>query len=227
VSTPCTSGTGLVAILRGITPREVAAIGSALVEEGFPAIEVPLNSPDPFRSIELLAAAVGDVCTVGAGTVLSVDDVIRSDAAGARIIVAPNTDNEVIAGALSRNLRPYPGVATVTEAFQAVSAGARYLKLFPSDAVGIAGMKAWQAVLPRDVELLPVGGVDRSNLAAWARAGAGGAGLGASLYQPGDPAEKVRARARILLDVWQVATARPTNSSAQTCDQADAKKDVP
>jgi 2-dehydro-3-deoxyphosphogalactonate aldolase len=227
VSTPTTSGTGLVAILRGITAREVVAIGSALADEGFPAIEVPLNSPDPFRSIELLAAAVGDVCTVGAGTVLSVDDVIRSDAAGARIIVAPNTDNGVIAAAVSRNLRPYPGVATVTEAFQAVSAGARCLKLFPSDAVGIAGMTAWQSVLPRDVELLPVGGVDRSNIAAWARAGAGGAGLGASLYRPGDSAEKVRARARILLDVWVAATAHPTNSSTETCDQADAQRDVP
>lgn len=226
MSTPSTPGTGLVAILRGITPRDVVAVGSALAEEGFPAIEVPLNSPDPFRSIELLAAAVGDVCAVGAGTVLSVDDVIRADAAGARIIVAPNTDNQVIAFAVSRNLRPYPGVATVTEAFQALSAGARSLKLFPSDAVGIAGMKAWQSVLPRDVELLPVGGVDRSNLAAWARAGAAGAGLGSSLYRPGDSAEKVRAHARILLDVWGAATGCPTSSSTETCDQADAQ-DVP
>jgi 2-dehydro-3-deoxyphosphogalactonate aldolase len=189
----------------------VVAIGSALVEEGFPAIEIPLNSPDPFRSIELLAAAVGDVCTVGAGTVLSVDDVIRADAAGARIIVAPNTDKQVIASTAGRNLQPYPGVATITEAFQAVSAGARCLKLFPSNAIGIAGMKAWQSVLPRDVEMLPVGGLDRTNLAAWARAGAGGAGIGSSLYRPGDLTEKVRFEARILLDVWMAATAGPTN----------------
>jgi 2-dehydro-3-deoxyphosphogalactonate aldolase len=214
VSTTCTRGTGLVAILRGITAPEVVAVGNALAEEGFPAIEIPLNSPDPYRSIELLAAAVGDVCAVGAGTVLSVDDVIRSDAAGARIIVAPNTDAQVISSAVSRNLRPYPGVATVTEAFQAVNAGARSLKLFPSDAVGIAGMKAWQSVLPPDVELLPVGGVDTSNLAAWALAGAGGAGLGTSLYRPGDSAERVRERARILLDIW-------------ACNQADAQKDAP
>jgi 2-dehydro-3-deoxyphosphogalactonate aldolase len=221
VSTPCTRRTGLVAILRGITAPEVVAVGSALAEEGFPAIEIPLNSPDPFRSIELLAAAVGDACVVGAGTVLSADDVIRSDAAGARIIVAPNTDTEVISSAVSRNLRPYPGVATVTEAFQAVYAGARSLKLFPSDAVGIAGMKAWQSVLPPDVELLPVGGVGRSNLATWARAGAGGAGLGTSLYRPGDSADKVRAEARVLLDIWAAACL------ANSCDQADDQKDAP
>jgi 2-dehydro-3-deoxyphosphogalactonate aldolase len=210
-----TQPTGLVAILRGITPQEVLAVGAALTEEGFPAIEVPLNSPDPFRSIELLAAAVGDVCAVGAGTVLSVDDVIRSDAAGARIIVAPNTDTKVITAAVSRNLRAYPGVATVTEAFQAVNAGARSLKLFPSDAVGIAGMKAWQSVLPRDVELLPVGGVDRANLAAWARAGAGGAGLGTSLYRPGDSAEKVRAKARILVDIWMAESPASARKDAR------------
>jgi len=203
MSMPATSGTGLVAILRGITPRDVVAVGRALAEEGFPAIEVPLNSPEPFQSIELLAAAVGDTCAVGAGTVLSVDDVIRSEAAGARIIVTPNTDSEVISAAVNRDLRPYPGVATVTEAFQAIKAGARNLKLFPSDAVGTAGMKAWQSVLPRDVELLPVGGVDQSNLAVWAQAGAGGAGLGSSLYRPGDSAEKVRTQARIVLDIWK------------------------
>jgi 2-dehydro-3-deoxyphosphogalactonate aldolase len=195
--------TGLVAILRGITPSDVVAVGNALVEEGFPAIEVPLNSPEPFRSIELLATAVGDVCAIGAGTVLNVDDVIRSDTAGARIIVAPNTDADVIATAVARKLRPYPGVATVTEAFRAVNAGARSLKLFPSDAVGTSGMKAWQSVLPPDVELLPVGGVDQSNLAAWAQAGAGGAGLGTSLYRPGDSVERVRAQARIVLDIWK------------------------
>jgi 2-dehydro-3-deoxyphosphogalactonate aldolase len=213
MSTPNASGTGLVAILRGVTPGEVVEIGCALAEEGFPAIEVPLNSPEPFRSVELLAAAVGDVCAVGTGTVLSVDDVIRSDAAGARIIVAPNADSDVIAAAVARKLRPYPGVATVTEAFLAIRAGARSLKLFPSDAVGITGMQAWQSVLPPDIELLPVGGVDQSNLAAWVHAGAGGAGIGSSLYRPGDSVGKVRAQARTLLDIWSA--------------QVDARKDVP
>ena len=203
-----TTDTGLVAILRGISPADVVAVGTALAEEGFPAIEVPLNSPDPLRSIELLAAAVGDDCVVGAGTVVTVEDVARTEAAGARIIVAPNTDPEVIAEVVARGLRPYPGVATPTDAFSALKAGARSLKLFPSDTLGIGGMKAIAAVLPTDVELLPVGGVDASNLAAWAAAGAGGAGNRSGLYRPGDTADAVRARARVLIDVW--ATTRPS-----------------
>jgi 2-dehydro-3-deoxyphosphogalactonate aldolase len=194
--------TGLVAILRGITPAEAVGIGSVLVEEGFPAIEVPMNSPDPLRSISLLAEAIGVDCVVGAGTVTSVDDVIRAESAGARIIVAPNTDAEVISEAVSRGLRPYPGVATPTEAFTALKAGARSLKLFPSDALGVAGMKAIWAVLPDGVEMLPVGGVDQSNLAAWAEAGAGGAGIGSCLYRPGDGSDDVRARARALTEIW-------------------------
>lgn len=203
-----TTDTGLVAILRGISPADVVAVGTALAEEGFPAIEVPLNSPDPLRSIELLAAAVGSHCAVGAGTVTRVEDVARTEAAGARIIVAPNTDPEVIAEAVARGLTPYPGVATPTDAFTALKAGASSLKLFPSDSLGIGGMKAIRAVLPADVELLPVGGVDESNLAAWATAGAGGAGIGSCLYRPGDSADDVRARARVLVDIWR--TARPS-----------------
>ena len=199
--------TGLIAILRGITPEEIVAVGSALVDAGFTAIEVPLNSPRPFDSIERLAAAVGDVCVIGAGTVLSVDDVIRSEAAGSRIIVSPNTDVEVIGAAVARNLRPYPGAATPTEAFRAVGAGARSIKLFPSDSVGTAGMQAWRAVLPTEVELLPVGGVDRTNLAEWAAAGAGGAGLGTCMYRPGDGADTVRDRALTLMNIWSAEAA--------------------
>lgn len=194
--------TGLVAILRGVTPEDVVALGEVLVEEGLAAVEVPLNSPDPFTSVRRLAEAIGESCAVGAGTVLTVDDVERSRAAGARMVVAPNSDPAVIRAAVERGLRPYPGAATPTEAFAAVAAGARSLKLFPSDAVGIAGMKAWRAVLPADVELLPVGGVDETNLAAWAAAGAGGAGLGSCLYRPGDAAEAVRERARALRTAW-------------------------
>jgi 2-dehydro-3-deoxyphosphogalactonate aldolase len=205
--TATATATGLIAILRGITPEDVVAVGSALADAGFAAIEVPLNSPRPFESIERLAAAVGDVCVVGAGTVLSVDDVIRAEASGSRIIVSPNTDVDVIGAAVARNLRPYPGAATPTEAFLAVGAGARSVKLFPSDSVGTAGMKAWRAVLPPDVELLPVGGVDRTNLAEWAAAGAGGAGLGTCLYRPGDSADAVRDRALTLLDIWSADAA--------------------
>jgi 2-dehydro-3-deoxyphosphogalactonate aldolase len=204
-----TTDTGLVAILRGISPADVLAVGTALAEEGFPAIEVPLNSPQPLRSIEVLAAAIGADCAVGAGTVTRLEDVARAEAAGARIIVAPNTDPEIIAEAVARGLRPYPGVATPTEAFTALKAGALSLKLFPSDTLGIGGMKAIRAVLPADVELLPVGGVDESNLAAWATAGAGGAGIGSCLYRPGDTADDVRARARVLVDIW--TTTRPSH----------------
>lgn len=196
------TGTGLVAILRGITPDEILAVGDALVEAGFSAIEVPLNSPQPFDSIERLAAATPASCAVGAGTVLTVDDVIRAESAGARIIVAPNADPDVISAAAQRGLRPYPGVATPTEAFRAVAAGAVSLKLFPSDAVGISGMKAWRAVLPANVEMLPVGGVDEHNLAEWAAAGAGGAGLGSNLYRPGDDAATVGRRAHTLTCIW-------------------------
>lgn len=199
--------TGLVAILRGVRPDEILAIGGALIDAGFTAIEIPLNSPDPFDSIERLAAAAPQQCMIGAGTVLSVDDVARAESAGARITVSPNANTEVIAAAVQRGLRPYPGVATPTEAFSAVDAGARSLKLFPSDAVGISGMKAWRAVLPADVEMLPVGGVDEHNLADWIAAGAGGAGLGTNLYRPGDNAADVGRRARTLQDIWSHAQA--------------------
>ena len=200
------NGSGLVAILRGVTPDEVLAVGEALVEAGVDAIEVPLNSPDPFASVERLATSLGERCAVGVGTVVDAADVPRARAAGARIVVAPNADPAVIAAAVEAGMRPYPGVATPTEAFAAVAAGARHLKLFPADAVGIAGMKAWRAVLPPDVELLPVGGVDETNLAAWAAAGAGGAGLGTALYRPGDTPGQVGARAVAMRRAWAGAT---------------------
>ena len=195
--------TGLVAILRGITPDEVVAVGKVLVGAGFAGIEVPLNSPDPFTSVTLLADEYGDRALVGAGTVLTAADVRRAADAGARIIVSPNADPEVIATAVGLGLRAYPGVATPTEAFAAIAAGARSLKLFPSGAVGLSGMKAWRSVLPPGVELLPVGGVDASNLGDWAAAGAGGAGLGSCLYRPGHSAEQVRGSAEELVRAWE------------------------
>src|SRR3954447_624992 len=194
--------TGLLAILRGVRPGEVLALAEVLVDGGFAGVEVPLNSPDPFESVRLLADVYGERCLVGAGTVLTAADVERSRDAGARIVVSPNTDPDVIAAAAAHGLRPYPGVATPTEAFRAVAAGARSIKLFPSDAVGIRGMQAWRAVLPADVEMLPVGGVDETNLGDWAAAGAGGAGLGSCLYRPGDGADVVRDRARTLHKAW-------------------------
>ncbi|MEV0105138.1 2-dehydro-3-deoxy-6-phosphogalactonate aldolase [Nocardia sp. NPDC050799] len=202
VGTSEATPSGLIAILRGITPGEVVEVGSALVEEGFHALEVPLNSPDPYRSIELLATRFGTVCPVGAGTVLRPEDVERARSAGADIIVSPDTNIEVIAATRGLGMRSYPGVATPTEAFGAVRAGARSLKLFPSEALGISGMRAVSAVLPLDVELIPVGGVDETNLADWRAAGAGGAGIATAVYRPGDSAREVRARARRLSKIW-------------------------
>jgi 2-dehydro-3-deoxyphosphogalactonate aldolase len=202
---------GLIAILRGITPDDAVGIGEVLVDEGYSALEVPLNSPDPFTSIARLRAALPDGFAIGAGTVLGTADVARSFVAGSSIIVSPNTNTEVIQASVALGLASYPGVATATEAFAAVRAGARSLKIFPSDVVGIAGMTAWRAVLPADVEMLPVGGVDASNLAHWARAGAGGAGIGSALYRPGDTPDDVRRRARETLAAWSagLATALP------------------
>ncbi|MDQ8705189.1 2-dehydro-3-deoxy-6-phosphogalactonate aldolase [Streptomyces sp. LHD-70] len=200
--------TGLIAILRGVTPAEVVGVGRALADAGVTTIEVPLNSPDPFTSVRLLADALGERCAIGAGTVLTVEDVERARAAGARMVVAPNCDRAVISAAVAAGLTPYPGVATPTEAFAAIAAGARRLKVFPAETVGISGVRAWRAVLPPDVGLVPVGGVDVSNLAAWAAAGVAGVGLGSGLYRPGDTAEAVGARARELCRIWEEAVGR-------------------
>lgn len=194
--------TGLIAILRGVAPAEVVDIGRRLADAGFSAVEVPLNSPEPFTSVRLLAEALGDRIAVGAGTVLTPDEVEQAREAGAEIIVAPNTDRAVITTAVDANMTPYPGVATPTEAFAAIAAGARQLKLFPADVLGTEALRAWRAVLPRDVGLLPVGGVDGTNLASWAAAGATGAGLGSCLYRPGDTADVVGDRAVELRRIW-------------------------
>ncbi|OLT45945.1 2-dehydro-3-deoxy-6-phosphogalactonate aldolase [Saccharomonospora sp. CUA-673] len=194
--------TGLIAILRGVTPGGVVAVGEALVDAGIRAIEVPLNSPEPFTSVERLATSLGAHCVIGAGTVLTAADVARTRDAGGQIVVAPNCDPEVIDATIHNGLLPYPGVATPTEAFAAARAGARHLKLFPADTIGIAGMTAWRAVLPSDVEMLPVGGIDETNLAAWSAAGAGGAGLGSALYRPGDSPAEVGDRARAMQRAW-------------------------
>lgn len=201
-----TPSTGLVAILRGITPAESEGVAKALYAAGFRSIEVPLNSPEPFESIRIIRGALPEDCSVGAGTVLSVQDAERAREAGSDIIVSPNMDPQVIEATVRMGMRSYPGVATPTEAFAAIEAGAGSLKLFPSDAVGIDGMKAWLAVLPSDVELLPVGGVDSDNLAAWAAAGAGGAGIGSTLYKAGRTVEEVSARAVELVTAWRNAS---------------------
>lgn len=178
----------LVAILRGITPAEAPAIGDALVAAGITLIEVPLNSPDPFASIALLAERLGDRALVGAGTVLTTDQVTQVAAAGGTIIVSPNTDPAVIAASVAGGLISLPGYYTASEAFAALRAGATALKLFPADATPPALLKAQRAVLPKALRVLAVGGIMPETMAAWRAAGADGFGLGSNLYRPGKPA---------------------------------------
>lgn len=185
----------LVAILRGITPGEVAAIGTALVDAGFTLIEVPLNSPDPLDSIARLADAVGDRAVIGAGTVLRAADVDAVAAAGGTMIVSPNTDRAVIAATAARDLVSLPGIATPSEAFAALDAGASALKLFPAEAASPAVLRAMRAVLPAATRILPVGGIDPDTMQPWRAEGAAGFGLGSALYRPGFDAAAVRARA--------------------------------
>lgn len=186
----------LVAILRGVRPDEVEAIADAIVEAGFAMIEVPLNSPDPIESISRLARRYGPDILIGAGTVLSVADVAAVGAAGGRLIVAPNSNVDVIAAAVGDGMICLPGYFTPTEAFAALAAGATGLKLFPADAASPALVKAHRAVLPRATPLLAVGGVTLDNLGDWAAAGANGAGLGSTLYAADATAVDVGARAQ-------------------------------
>ena len=207
--------TGLVAILRGITPADAVAVAEAVLAAGFDAVEVPYNSPDPLESIRRIRDAGPADRRVGAGTVLTPDDVRRAADTGASFIVSPNTRADVVAETVRLGLRSYPGAATPTEAFVALDAGARAVKLFPGSTIGTSGLRAWASVLPAGTELVPVGGVDAANLADWARAGAAGAGIGTSLYRPGDTPEAVGERAAELVRIWAAATpGRAAASSA-------------
>jgi 2-dehydro-3-deoxyphosphogalactonate aldolase len=186
----------LVAIIRGVTADEAEAIGEALYEAGIRIIEVPLNSPDPLKSIERLATRFGEDGLVGAGTVLDPADVGRVWDAGGRIIVAPNTDIDVIAATAAIDLVSSPGYFTPSEALAAIQAGATALKLFPAEAASPAVLKAQLAVLPKNVPILVVGGVKPDNMRPWLDAGATGFGLGGGLYQPGQSAADTLAKAR-------------------------------
>ena len=184
----------IVAILRGLRPDEAVAHAEALFDAGVRALEVPLNSPDPLVSIAAIAGAFGDRMAVGAGTVLTpaqVDDVAR---AGGRLIVSPNTDQEVIRRTVERGLVAAPGFATATEAFAAYAAGARHLKLFPAASYGPGHLKQLKAVLPADAFVWAVGGVGPDNLAAWRTAGAHAFGIGGELYRPGQSPADTRSR---------------------------------
>jgi len=193
----------LIAILRGVQPEETIAVGQALFDAGFRIIEVPLNSPNPLQSIAKLAEAFGGQALIGAGTVLRVEAVDQVAAANGRLIVMPHGDGTVIRRARALNLYCLPGVATPTEAFAALAAGANGLKLFPGEMLSPAAVKAWRAVLPPGVALFPVGGITLDAMAAYRAAGASGFGLGSALYKPGMTAVEVGQRAAAFVTAWR------------------------
>ena len=195
----------VVSILRGVTSAEVVEIGAALVAAGIRIIEVPLNSPDPFASIEALQAEFGNEALIGAGTVLDAASVERLAQTGAKLMVAPNTGAAVIARAIELRLEPLPGFVTPSEAFAAIAAGASRLKLFPASSFGPAYLRALREVLPADIGVWAVGGVDDANLAEWIGAGAEGVALGGSLYRPGTSAADVAAKAMRVVAAWNKA----------------------
>lgn len=182
----------LIAVLRHITPEEAVDVATALHAEGFRVLEVPLNSPRAFDSIRLLADRFGQECLIGAGTVLAVADVARVRAAGGQVIVMPHADTAVIREAKALGMVCVPGVATPTEAFAALAAGADGLKMFPAEALPPAALRAWRAVLPRDALVFAVGGIRPDNMSEYWNAGATGFGTGSNLYKPGTPPDKVR-----------------------------------
>ena len=187
----------LIAILRGISPEEAEAIGDAVYEGGIRILEVPFNSPDPLRSIELLSKRFGERALVGAGTVLDRADVARVRDAGGRLIVSPDTNPEVVAATAAARMVSCPAFFTPSEAFTALRSGATALKLFPAEGATPAMLKAQLAVLPKNVTVLIVGGIQPDNMRPWLDAGATGFGLGSGLYKPGqspaDTLQKARA----------------------------------
>ncbi|MFJ6322782.1 MULTISPECIES: 2-dehydro-3-deoxy-6-phosphogalactonate aldolase [unclassified Rhizobium] len=195
----------LIAILRGIKPEETADIVGALIETGFTAIEIPLNSPEPFRSIEIAAKMAPAECLIGAGTVLTVEDVDRLDGAGGRLLVTPNVEPAVISRARDKGMVTMPGVFTATEALLAAKAGATGLKFFPAGVLGASGITAIRAVLPPELVIAAVGGVSDKNFADYTKAGILAFGLGTSLYKPGMTATEVAERAKTTIYAYDAA----------------------
>ncbi|MBA3477746.1 MAG: 2-dehydro-3-deoxy-6-phosphogalactonate aldolase [Lautropia sp.] len=192
----------LIAILRGVRPDEVLGVGELLIASGLRGLEVPLNSPEPLKSIELLAGRFGGDALVGAGTVLSEASARDVASAGGRLVVMPHSDAAVIRAAKAAGCLCLPGVATVTEAFAALAAGADALKLFPAEQLSPDVLKAWRAVLPAQCRLLPVGGITPGRMAAYVRAGANGFGIGSALYRPGKPPADIARDAAAFMDAW-------------------------
>jgi 2-dehydro-3-deoxyphosphogalactonate aldolase len=193
----------LVAILRGITPDEAEPIGEALIEAGWRIIEVPLNSPEPLKSIEKLQKRFGDRALIGAGTVLTTAQVADVASTGATVIISPNANLSVIEASVSRGMISLPGVATPSEAFAAIGAGATGIKAFPAEAIPPLVIKAWRAVLPKDIPVLAVGGITPDNMKSFIDAGTNGFGIGGSLYKPGDDVASVAAKAKLFIEAMR------------------------
>lgn len=193
----------VVAILRGIGPADAPPVGTALVEAGIRLIEVPMNSPDPFDSIEILQRDLGADALIGAGTVQTIAQVDRLADSGARLMVTPHVDPALIEHAVRLGLEVMPGFLSLSEAFAAIRAGARRLKLFPASAMGGGYLGAIREVLPRDIAVWAVGGTGAANIGDWLKAGAAGLGVGGSLFKPGDTAHVVRERADALVAAWR------------------------
>jgi 2-dehydro-3-deoxyphosphogalactonate aldolase len=194
---------GLIAILRGLRPDEAQAVGQVLYDAGFRVIEVPLNSPDPYASIRTLRDSLPADCLIGAGTVLTPEQVEQGKAAGGQGIVMPPSDAKVLRAAKAAGLYLSPGVATPTEAFAALAEGADVLKLFPAEQMGPSVIKAWLAVLPAGTLLLPVGGITPDNMQVFTDAGAKGFGLGSGLFKPGMTVDQVASRAQAYVAAWK------------------------
>lgn len=192
----------LIAILRGLRPQEAVAMGGALIDAGITKIEVPMNSPEPLKSIELLVNEFSDVAEFGAGTVFDVDQVRQVADTGATLVVSPNCDPEIINATKALGMKSYPGVLTPSECFSALKHNADGLKVFPAFQMGIDGLKAIRAVLPTQTEIFMVGGVGSQNFAEWLDAGANGFGLGSSLYKPGRSAAEISVLAQEMVAVF-------------------------
>ena len=191
----------LVAILRGLKPEEALAVGQAIVNAGFHILEVPLNSPEPLRSIQILSAALPNAL-VGAGTVTTAQQVRDIKAAGGQLIISPHLDDNVVCEAVNLGMVSLPGVATPSEAFRALALGANGLKLFPAEMISPAVVKSLRAVLPKEVKLLPVGGIGIHNMADYRQSGASGFGIGSALFAPGKSAEAVGESAAAFVQAW-------------------------
>ena len=194
----------LVAILRGLKPEEALEVGQAILNAGFHILEVPLNSPDPLRSIQILAEAFPSAL-VGAGTVTTAQQVRDIKAAGGQLIISPHLDDNVVCEAVNLGLISVPGVATPTEAFRAIALGAHGLKLFPAEMISPAVVKSMRAVLPAHIRLIPVGGIGTHNMANYRQCGASGFGIGSALFSPGKSAQAVGESARAFVQAWQAA----------------------